>query len=299
MITFQRVQLEDRQLLHPLLYHSGNWGCEYTFTNQYIWGRQEYAFVEGCLIPFAHWDGQSTYVYPVGGCDHKAAVIRLMDDAHKRGVPFRLSGINDKNRAELEANFPGLFHFQARRSSFDYVYHIHRLAELGGKKMQQKRNHINRFVQAHPDWQAEPLCRANLEECREMAAHWYRLQEDPEKDFLLEKRALRRAFDAFEALEMDGLLIRTEGRIVAFTMGNRINDRFFDVNFEKAYADIQGSYAIVNREFARMLREKYPALEYLNREEDMGLPGLRKSKESYHPDFLLQKYRAYLAEEVM
>ena len=255
MITFQRVQLADRQTLHPLLYNSGNWGCEYTFTNQYIWGRQEYAFVEGCLVPFAHWDGQSTYVYPVGDGDHRTVVLRLMEDAHKRGVPFRLSGINDRNRVELEANFPGLFHFQARRSSFDYVYDIHRLAELGGKKMQQKRNHINRFIDAHPDWTAEPMGPENLDQCRQMAADWYQAQaEHPDKDFTLEKRALRRTFDAFEALQMDGLVIHAQGRIVAMTMGNRINDRFFDVNFEKAYADIQGSYAIVNREFARMLR---------------------------------------------
>lgn len=299
MITFQQVRLEDRPLLHPLLYGSGNWGCEYTFTNQYIWGRQEYAFVEGCLILFAHWDGQSTYVYPVGGGDHKAAVLKLMDDAKKRGVPFRLAGINDKNKLELEADFPGLFHFQARRSGFDYVYDINRLADLGGKKMQQKRNHINRFIDAHPDWTAEAICPDNLDECRAMVADWYSLQGDhPDKDFTLEKRAIRRCFDAFAKLEMEGLLIRAEGRIVALTMGNRINDRFFDVNFEKAYADIQGAYAIVNREFARMLRQKFPTLEYLNREEDMGLPGLRKSKESYHPDFLLAKYRAFLAEEV-
>ena len=299
MITFQRVQLEDRPLLHPLLYGSGNWGCEYTFVNQYLWGRQEYAFVGGSLVLFAHWDGQSTYVYPVGGSDHRQVVELLMADAQKRGIPFRLFGINDRNKIQLEAEFPGLFHFQPRRGSFDYVYDIHRLADLGGKKMQQKRNHINRFIDAHPDWTAEPIGPENLDECRAMAADWYDRQEDhPDKDFTLEKRALRRAFDAFAELQMDGLAIRTGGRIVALTMGNRINDRFFDVNFEKAYGDIQGAYAIVNREFARMLRDKYPALEYLNREEDMGLPGLRKSKESYHPDMLLQKYRAYLAEEV-
>lgn len=119
-----------------------------------------------------------------------------------------------------------------------------------------------------------------------------------EQDFLLEKRAIRRAFDAYFALRMRGLAIRTEGRLVAMTMGSLINDSIFDVSFEKAYADLQGAYPIVNREFARMLREEYPNLQYLNREEDMGLPGLRKAKESYHPAFLVKKFRAYLEEEV-
>lgn len=300
MISFQRVRLSDREKIHAALFASGNPGCEYTFINQYIWGRQEFAIVADCLVFFAHWDGQSTYVYPVGNGSHKAVVERLMDDAGKRGIPFRLSGLNEKSIAELNRDFPGLFHFQARSSTFDYIYDINRLADLNGKKMQQKRNHINRFVQDHPDWTAEPIRPDMLDECRQMAANWYALQEEehPDKDFLLEKRALRLAFDAYEPLQMQGLVIRTEGRIVAMTMGGRISEAMFDVNFEKAYADIQGAYPIVNREFARMLREKYPGLQYLNREEDMGLPGLRKSKESYHPDFLVKKYRAYLAEEV-
>ena len=300
MISFQRVQLEDLPRLQPILYASGNQGCEFTFPNQYIWGRQEYAFVEGCLVLFAHWDGQSTYVYPVGDGDRKAAVQRLIEDARIRGVPFRLSGINDRSMEELEEYFPDLFHFQARRGTFDYIYDIHRLADLGGKKLQQKRNHINRFIDAHPDWTTEPIGPENFAECQTMIANWYALQgeDHPDKDFLLEKRAIRRTFEAYEPLHMEGLVIRTEGQIVALTMGSPINDQIFDVNFEKAYADIQGAYAIVNREFARMLRERYPTLKYLNREEDMGLPGLRKSKESYHPDFLVHKYRAYLAEEV-
>ena len=80
------------------------------------------------------------------------------------------------------------------------------------------------------------------------------------------------------------------------TMGSLINDSIFDVSFEKAYADLQGAYPIVNREFARMLREEYPNLQYLNREEDMGLPGLRKAKESYHPAFLV---KAFFAQAVL
>ena len=72
-------------------------------------------------------------------------------------------------------------------------------------------------------------------------------------------------------------------------MGNRIRPTVFDVNFEKADATVNGAYAIINRDFARMLRARYPELELLNREDDMGLEGLRRAKESYVPDLLLDK----------
>ena len=224
MIAFQSPQLTDRGVLAPIFYGSGNLGCEFTFNNIYLWGRQEYAIVGNCLVLFSHWDGQSTYVYPVGNGDHKAAIRLLMDDARERGIPFRLSGISEQAIAELESGFPGVFRFQPRRSSFDYVYEIDKLADLKGKHLQQKRNHIHRFCDAHPDWRAEPIGPENLEECRQLVTRWYELhgQDDMEQDFLLEKRAIRRAFDAYFALRMRGLAIRTEGRLVAMTMGSLI-----------------------------------------------------------------------------
>lgn len=84
--------------------------------------------------------------------------------------------------------------------------------------------------------------------------------------------------------------------MVAFSMGNRIREDTFDVNYEKAVADVNGAYSIVNREFARLLRARYPELRFLNREDDMGIEGLRRAKESYAPDILLEKY---LAEEIL
>ena len=132
MIAFQSPQLTDRGVLAPIFYGSGNLGCEFTFNNIYLWGRQEYAIVGNCLVLFSHWDGQSTYVYPVGNGDHKAAIRLLMDDAQERGIPFRLSGISEQAMVELESGFPGVFRFQPRRSSFDYVYEIDKLADLKG-----------------------------------------------------------------------------------------------------------------------------------------------------------------------
>ena len=100
---------------------------------------------------------------------------------------------------------------------------------------------------------------------------------------------LKRALAARQALEMEGALLEVDGQIVAFTMGNRIRTDMFDVNFEKAVPQMNGAYPIINRDFARYIAQKHPEVRWINREDDMGLEGLRKAKESYFPDLLLEK----------
>lgn len=132
-----------------------------------------------------------------------------------------------------------------------------------------------------------------------MVEQWYalRLQEDPTRDFHMERCAISKALKNRKALGMEGLLLRVEGKVVAMTLGSQLSDKVFDVHFEKAFDRYDGAYTAINRAFARYLREKYPALTHLNREEDMGLEGLRKAKLSYNPAYLQEKYWACLLEE--
>ena len=129
-----------------------------------------------------------------------------------------------------------------------------------------------------------------------MVSKWYEVHEWNEQ-IEQEKTAIARAFDHFEASHMDGLMLIDAGEVIAFSMGARMNELYYDVCFEKAYSAINGAYAMINREFSRMIAQKYPELQFLNREDDMGEPGLRKAKESYQPTCLLEKYNAYLQEE--
>ena len=107
-----------------------------------------------------------------------------------------------------------------------------------------------------------------------------------------ERHAMSKAFACFEKLGMFGLALRTQGRVVAFTMGSLINPETVDVHFEKAYGELQGAYPMINREFARWIQANRPGVVWLNREDDLGLEGLRRSKESYHPDRMVEKYLA-------
>ena len=132
-----------------------------------------------------------------------------------------------------------------------------------------------------------------------MLQQWYknREEQDPLSDFQLEKVAIERAFAFQQQLGLEGVVLVDDGRILAFAMGSFLNSNTFDIHFEKAVEDVPGAYNAINRNFARHLREKYPSLQWLNREDDLGLEGLRKAKLSYNPDHMVEKYWARLWEE--
>ena len=300
MIDFHRVSLADREEYSRILAEAPPRGCEYSFANLFLWGRQHIALRHGCAALFSHFYGRSVYPFPIGDGD-KAAVIReILSDAKKRGLPCRITGMTDADRAFLEETFPDTFHFRTDRDSYDYVYQTDALADLRGRKYQKKRNHFNRFQLQHPGYEVLPLTAELLPAAKEMVDQWYetRAVTDPEGDYLLERRAIGLAFANFEALQLEGLVLVEEGKILAVTMGSRMREESFDIHFEKALEDVDGAYAAVNCEFARYLRLKYPQVRYLNREDDMGLEGLRKAKLSYLPDHMVEKHWAYLKEEL-
>ncbi len=300
MIEFQRVDLAHREAYNALLMSNPPRGCEYSFANLFLWGRQHIAFRHGCAALFSHFYGRSVYPFPVGSGDKEAVIREILSDAKKRGLPCRITGLTDGDQNFLEETFPGMFHFRTVRNSFDYVYAVDDLADLRGRKYQKKRNHFNRFQATHPQYRIEPLTRENLPLAKDMVDAWYahRQQTDPEGDYLLEIRAMNRAFAHYGALDMEGILLTDGGEVIAVTMGSRLHSDCFDIHFEKAREDVDGAYAAVNCEFARYLRLKFPEVRYLNREDDMGLEGLRKAKLSYLPNHMVQKHWAYLKEEL-
>ena len=295
MIDFQRLKLTQKEEYEKILFSCPPRGCEYSFANLVLWGRQQAAFLHGCVAFFSHFYGRSVYPYPIGSGDRRAVIEEILKDAHERGIPCRITGMTDRDREELETWFPDTFVFRTDRDGSDYVYAIDDLADLKGRKFQKKRNHVNRFRAEHPDYQVLPLTVCNMPLAQHMVNEWYRLRmkADPAGDYLLENIALARGFLNYVPLGMEGIMLMDRGQVLAVTMGSRLSPDTFDIHFEKAREDVDGAYAAVNAEFARYLREKYPEVRYLDREDDMGLEGLRKAKLSYNPHHLLEKYWAY------
>ena len=300
MIPFERVKPKDKQLYEDILFAQPERGCEYSFANKYLWGRQEAAFAHGCALFFSHFFGKSVYPYPIGNGDKRAAVEAVIQDAKKRGIPCRFTGMTAADVQELEQWYPERFHIKPQRDSFDYVYAIDDLADLRGRKFQKKRNHVNRFRAEHPDFQVVELNSCNIALAQQMVNEWFRIRmkQDPEGDYLLENIAMARAFQNYNLLGMEGILLLIDGKVVAVTMGTRMSPDTYDIHFEKALEDVDGAYPAVNCEFARYLRLKHPEVKFLNREDDMGLEGLRKAKLSYNPHHMVEKYKAYLLEDI-
>ena len=300
MIDFQRPAPAQKEQYNDILFSGQEHGCEYSFSNLCLWGHQKIAFLHGCAVIFSHFHGKSVYPYPVGSGDKKAAIEAILHDAQVRGIPCRITGITNADREELDRLFPGKFLICCNRDSFDYVYDINDLADLRGRKFQSKRNHFNRFCTDHPDHQVVPITKELLPLVKSFVDHWYtrRRESDPQGDYLLENLAMARAFNHFDDLGMDGIALMDEGRILAVTMGSRLSRNTFDIHFEKASEDASGAYNAINCHFARYLRLKYPEVEYLNREDDLGLEGLRTAKLSYRPHHMVEKHWAYLQEYI-
>ena len=298
MIPFERLDLHKKEQYDALMMHCGRQGCEYSFANKFLWGRQKAAFLGEQLVFFSQFDRRSVYPFPIGTGDLKPALDAIIQDAHDRGIPCYISSMSEADCALLEQFYPGQFRFHSDRDSFDYVYAIEDLAELKGRKFQKKRNHLNRFLQEHPNYQVLELDESTRTQAFCMLQKWYaaRAEQDPTMDFHLEKLAMERAFAFQMQLGLEGIVLMEGDELLAFAMGSFLNEDTFDIHFEKAREDIPGSYNAINREFARHLQKKYPQLKWLNREDDLGLEGLRKAKLGYNPDHLVEKYWAKLWE---
>lgn len=296
MIEFKEIELADKKWMEPLLVTSDMRGCHQNYTNIFAWSKiynYRIAEVNHHLVVKGVINDSPYYFFPAGSDDIMSVFEAMKQDAASSGHEFVLAGVSPENMAIMNRVFPEHFEYKPMRESYDYVYLLDKLVKLTGNKLHSKRNHINRFIKENPDWSFEQISSQNIAECWEMNLEWCKLNSDHEQDEIAKECcAVRRCFENYTDLGLDGGLIRVQGRVIAYTMGERLNSDTYVIHIEKAFGEIAGAYQIVNREFAAFIQQNYPGLVYVNREEDMGIEGLRKAKSSYHPEFLEEKYFA-------
>ena len=263
------------------------------------WGRQRVHFGDTHLIIFSQFDRASVYPFPVGHGDIKPVLDAILADAKERGIPCRLTSMTREECDTLESLYPGRFCFHSDRDGFDYVYSIEALATLRGKRYQSKRNFVNRFRQLRPNCQTVALTEENLSLAHDLLVAWFAQRQEQEAggNFHMEQVALDRVLRHWTALGMEGIVLVDEGQPIAFAIGSRLTEDTFEIHFEKAMDTTDGSYAAINQAFAAYLMEKYPEVKWLNREDDLGIEGLRNAKLSYKPDRLVEKYWARFWED--
>ena len=298
MIDFKDITLQDKDTITGYTMNSCRRNCDLSFSNLCSWRflyHTKFAIVDDWLV-FKFWAGEKlAYMMPVGQGDLKKVLEALIENARQEGQPFCRLGVCSCMREELENIMPGQFTFTADRDYADYIYLRTDLATLKGKKFQAKRNHINKFRNTYGNYEYTPITPNRIQECLDLEAEWCKVNNcDQQEGTGNERRALIYALHNFEALGLTGGILHVDGTIVAFTFGMPINKETFGVHVEKADTNIDGAYAMINYEFANHIPEQYI---YINREEDLGIEGLRKAKLSYQPVTILEKYMACLKEQ--
>ena len=298
MIEFKDITPQDKELITSFTRHSHRRNCDLSFSNLCSWRflyHTQFAISDGYLLLRFWAEGELVYMMPIGQGDLGKVLEVLIQDAHQEKAPFCLLGICTDMCADLETLMPGRFLFTADRDYADYLYLRTDLATLAGKKFQPKRNHVNKFKRMYPDYEYTAITPDRIRECLELEAEWCKANNcDQHEGTGNERRALVYALHHFEELGLTGGILHADGRIAAFTFGMPINQDTFGVHVEKADTRIEGAYAMINFEFANHIPEQYT---YINREEDLGIEGLRKAKLSYQPAIILEKYTACLYDE--
>lgn len=290
--AFKPIECSDKELIQSFTLPSTLQNCDLAFANMCSWQflyDSEYAVIDDMLlIRFKIEDKKRTaYMMPMGNEDMRKAVEFLEEDSQRLGHPLCMLGITPESKALLDSLFPQMFHYIPERDFFDYIYLRSDLETLHGKKLQPKRNHVNKFNKLYK-YEYLEITEDIVAECVELEEKWFNENQsaDDLQELIEEHRSITFALAHGKELGLAGGAIRINGKIVAFSYGSPINNNTFGVHVEKADTGYEGIYAVINKEFVSHLPEQYI---YINREEDLGIEGLRKAKLSYQPAILLEK----------
>ena len=285
MLEFRKITLEDKPLLEEILKNSKEVSCENTFVNLFVWQEAyntEIALKNGNLF-IRHGENNSvSYRLPIGG-DLEEGLKNII--SFHEHLPIFWNPMNEVFSA-LPKWFADSYDIIPTRDGFDYIYRQSDLANLDGKKYHSKRNHISAFSKKY-NWRYEKISPENIDKVIECSNNWYSQNADRLDSYALhEKEGLDIVFENYDFLNITGGAIFVDDTVVAFTLGTPINNSVFDIFAEKALPDFATAYTVINNCFAKELED----YKYINREDDMGLEGLRRAKLSYRPAVILEKY---------
>lgn len=289
MLDFKKFEISDAPRLLKYTSDSAELSCEGAFVNLLVWQdiyKNMWAEKDGHLFVKSEKSGKNVFRLPFGN-DLKAGIEMIQEYSDTEYPEF---WVQDGARlSEFKELFGEHYAFSEERDAFDYVYNRADLASLSGKKYHGKRNHISAFSKQY-DWRYAALTAGNVNDIRRCANEWYAENEARADKYLLcEKRGVEIMLQNAAALKIRGGIIYIGEKAVAFTLGSAVNRDVFDIHIEKSLAEYAEGYTVINREFAANELADY---KYINREDDMGLDGLRQAKLSYHPAVMVKKYSA-------
>jgi hypothetical protein len=285
MLDFKPLTLDDRPTVMQALRRRPPSISEHSFTNLYVWRYHRPVRVARVGDGVAFVELRSGERRLVGPPRADVALTDLLEELRESAVASFHRMPEDAAEALRQAGL----RVEADRDNADYVYLRSDLAELSGRDYGRQRNLVNQCLGSY-DCEYAELTPGCLEEAVEMVNRWFAARGMDQSEGLAEEYwALREALDLFEELDLIGGTVRIGGRIEALTLGERLSDDTAVVHFEKAVTDYRGLYQVINQWFCRNGLAEF---DFVNREQDLGIPGLRKAKESYRPHHMVDKYVA-------
>jgi hypothetical protein len=290
-MDWKHITIEDKPIFDQFFRQQSVELSDYTFTNLFIWHFSRctyFSIVNNFLCIQLKPTGQSPIsLMPIGQGDIAGVIESLTDDFKTREIPFRMRAISNKVKIAIETALPNRFTFTPERDRFDYVYDIQELIKLEGSKFKAKRNHLNMFKELYK-YSYHPLTPDLLDSVVAAEIDWCEKRNcESQENLENEKRGIIEAAGHFDRLGFEGGVLKVDDKVVAFTFGESITEDMVVIHIEKADPDIRGAYQMINQQF---LEHRWPQMKFVNREEDLGIEGLRKAKESYNPCKMIEKY---------
>lgn len=281
---FKILGLEDKGRITAALERHPAEVCEMTFPNLFIWRqveRPKFTFIHGNLCILCETPSEPAFFLQPIGEEKMAETL----DVCLSFAP-RLSRVS----AGFVLRHGGAFRCETDRNNFDYVYESADLVSLQGKRFDGKRNHIRRFERAHP-YAYRRMTAADCPACQELLDEW--MADKAANGNSVSgtwKPVIQEACGHLHSLDLTGGVIETGGRVIAFSIGGRLNPETAVIHIEIVHPVYDGLSQLINREF---IRHEWADCRFVNREQDCGLPGLRRAKMSYYPHHLVEKYNIW------
>ncbi|TDT51047.1 DUF2156 domain-containing protein [Fonticella tunisiensis] len=294
MEGFKPIEIEDRDIFLKYLGDYNFNTYEYSFLTLYLWRklcRVEYSIIDGALIVKKTEKSKGTYfMQPIGCPDNRLKDLVVKLNSIKEKSPDMKCLFRDVEKPFLE-KLINIFGERIRSfediDNFDYIYESKKLISLSGRKLHGKKNHYNQFINSY-DAECKDLKDKEVrKDCMDFLMRWYEKKENKDEQLKFELDGTRDILIDFDKLNALGMAVYINGNIEAFTIGEKVNKDMGIIHIEKGNHEFRGIYAYINKTFA----EKYLSdVKFINREEDLGIEGLRRAKSSYHPVKLEKKY---------
>lgn len=294
-MNFKKLELEDKSLFENYIYPYNFLSCEYSFTTLYIWKDacdiQYTIYKDALIIKKKDFEGNYHFMQPLGYKDEDLEVIleELKNYKENNNMKYIFKDLDEEfvEKTKVILINHEKVQIEEDRDNFDYLYESEKLISLSGKKLHKKKNHYNAFVKKYEYEVKEINSKEIIEDVIEVANEWFNKNEHKDEILYYENLGIKNILRNIEFLNLKGIATYVDNKVVGFTVGEELNNNLAIIHIEKGDIDYRGIYSFINRTF---IMDYFSDVKIINREQDLGIEGMRKAKMAYYPVKLEKKF---------